>query len=82
MGQLSFVLYDDGRVLGFSLLFSAGTFLFTIAVHILPNMHQQAQGETGTDSTQHEGVKEKEKMTWEQVCAMIIGILLPLILSS
>ena len=52
--------------LGLCLLFSAGTFLFTIAAHILPEVSR----------------KEGEVMEWRYVMCLIIGILMPLALST
>lgn len=50
--------------LGLLLLFSAGTFLFTIAVHILPEISK----------------KEGDHIEWKYVLCLIIGILAPLLI--
>ena len=52
--------------LGLCLLFSAGTFLFTIAAHILPEVSR----------------KEGELVEWRYVLCLTLGILLPLALNS
>jgi len=48
--------------LGLCLLFSAGTFLYTIAAHILPEVSR----------------KEGELIEWSYVLCLVTGILLPL----
>ena len=52
--------------LGLCLLFSAGTFLFTIAAHILPEVSR----------------KEGELIEWRYVLCLVVGILLPLALGT
>ena len=56
----------SGEMLGLCLLFSAGTFLFTIAAHILPEVSR----------------KEGGVMDWRHVGCLIAGILMPLTLSA
>lgn len=53
---------DGQALLGLCLLFSAGTFLFTIAVHILPEIQQDG----------------KQAAEWPMVVCLISGILAPL----
>ena len=54
------------ELLGLCLLFSAGTFLFTIAAHILPEISK----------------KEGAVTEWRYVLCLILGILLPLTLGG
>lgn len=53
-------------LLGLCLLFSAGTFLFTIAVHILPEISR----------------KEGEQIQWRYIACLVLGILAPLALGG
>jgi zinc transporter ZupT len=59
-------IFIDGGFLGLCLLFSGGTFLFTIAMHILPEV-------TGAGD---------ENNNWQTLACLILGIFIPQILSG
>ncbi|GAB6026034.1 hypothetical protein CHUAL_012244 [Chamberlinius hualienensis] len=57
---------------GFTMLFSAGTFLYVATIHVLPEVtHRKSSG----DSSDHGGLRKLEFV------ALVIGALLPLILT-
>ena len=66
---------DGQALLGLCLLFSAGTFLFTIAVHILPEI--QPSGNSSQSPAQAAQTTE-----WPMVACLIGGILGPLAFSG
>ena len=61
--------------LGYCLLFSAGTFLFTIAVHILPEI-------TSKHNDNNKSHTQNTITDWKQTICLIIGILLPWAISA
>jgi zinc transporter 9 len=68
------------KSLGLCLLFSAGTFLFTIAVHILPEVTSKSHTRTGqksSSSPHHHDINE-----WKYTWCLVGGILLPWLISG
>jgi len=81
---------DGQALLGLCLLFSAGTFLFTIAAHILPEIQPATAGGGGggagasssAGSSAGHGNAAAAKPQWNMLLALIVGILAPLLFSS
>lgn len=70
---------DGQALLGLCLLFSAGTFLFTIAVHILPEI-QSSPAEARSAGEHGGAVREGTQM--RMLVCLVFGILAPLLFSS
>jgi hypothetical protein len=86
-GSLSANTPDGQALLGLCLLFSAGTFLFTIAVHILPEIQPAANtaggGGGGGGGGQGAGKQPPQQQAPKSMLlALIFGILAPLLFSS
>ena len=84
---------DGQAMLGLCLLFSAGTFLFTIAAHILPEIQQapsgnssSSSGSSSSDSDHHHGAtakpQQQQRQQWGMLTSLVVGILAPLLFSS
>lgn len=77
-------------LLGLCLLFSAGTFLFTIAAHILPELSNKGQeaeegsvGMQGAGDGDHaHGQEHAGGIEWSRLAMMFVGVFIPVMLSS
>jgi zinc transporter 9 len=70
--------------LGLLLLFSGGTFLFTIALHILPELNGLNDREEGKSANSHAGhshASSNNPPSWRYVTAVIAGIASPTVLA-
>jgi zinc transporter 9 len=82
-GSLSANTPDGQALLGLCLLFSAGTFLFTIAVHILPEIQPAANTVGGGGGGQGAAKQPPQQQAPKSMLlALIFGILAPLLFSS
>ena len=60
------------------MLFSAGTFLYVATVHVLPELSQMGSKTVGPDGTV---IREQKGFSKTELALMVVGALLPLLLS-
>ena len=61
---------------GFTMLFSAGTFLYVATIHVLPEVAYRSHSRAGnTETNEHAGLRLAE------FCALVGGALMPLLLT-